>query len=126
MPFVPIITAITTFLSSMFMVVWQHLIRWYVTGGLKMFLIYVAACTVFYNLIAWLVSQINGALGDLLFGISLPDYAHPIMSALPSNTGVCMQICLATYLAGAAYNLSKEVARFKLRMTERAAGFSKA
>ncbi|WP_337843173.1 hypothetical protein [Rheinheimera sp.] len=126
MPFVPLISAITGFFASMFMAVWNKLIRWYLTGGLKIFLIYVAACTVFYNLISWLVSQINGALGDLLYGVQVPDYAHPIMAALPSNTGACIQICLATYLAGAAYNLSKEVARFKLRMTEKAAGFSKA
>jgi len=126
MPLAAIISAITGFFVSAFMKIWGKAMLWYFTGALKLYAIYIIACVAFYAAISWLAGKINTDLGNLLQGIEVPTYASPFLSALPSNTSDCMQICLATYLVGAAYNISKEVAKLKLRMAERAAGFSRA
>jgi hypothetical protein len=100
----------------------------YLTGALRSMIFALAFLTTVSAFIYSLITQANVFMLQAIQGMGpmAQMMLSPIASMLPPSLGYCVSIIVSMWFLGIIYNIGKEVAKIKLRLAERAAGFFKA
>jgi len=100
----------------------------YLTGALKSLVFVLLFFTAVSALLYSLITEANALLLQAVQGMSpmVQMMLSPIASMLPPSLALCVSSIVSVWFMGIIYNLSKEIAKYKAKAAERAAGFFKA
>jgi hypothetical protein len=100
----------------------------YLSGALRSMIFALAFLTTVSAFVYSLITQANVFLLQAIQGMGPVSQMmlSPIASMMPPSMGYCASIIVSMWFLGIIYNIGKEVAKYKAKAAERAAGFFKA
>lgn len=100
----------------------------YLSGALKVMGIYLLLFTALATGITQLILTANEMLLNAIRSLHPMSQLMlaPIASMMPPSLAICASTIASIYILGMVYNLTKEVAKLKAKMAEKALGYFKA
>jgi|GEM_PF-4494792 len=123
-----LVLPIMAFIRTLASKILQWFLVSYLSGALKTMAIYLALFIALAAAITHLILTANALLLNAIRSLHPMSQLMlaPIAAMMPPSLAICASTIASIYILGMVYNLTKEVAKLKAKMAEKALGYFKA